>query len=516
MLCWPAFFNGYPLLYPDSTGYLTSGPSVMRALLLGEYGGGYGNRSLLYGLTILPLHVAGTPWPIVGFHAVLTVYVLRLTLQRVARVADVAVLAVALVLAVATGVGWFVGAVMPDILAPLTILCVFLLGIEWHALETGQRWLVAGIALLAVAAHLSHLLLACGLTLGVASLALLARRRVWGAVGRLAMILALATAGQIALNAHLLGQPSLTGQRPPFLLARVIADGPGRWYLQRHCDRLSWAICAYADRLPDDVRGVLWAPDGIWRPASPALRRRLLQEEWPVVWGAVGAYPAEQLRASLRNAWAQLGKFGVWLYDPNPYIGATIGTALPGAERRYASTRQARRQLHEGLFTGIQDVTVKGSLLAIALLAFLLRRRWTHPLGALAVLVLSGVVGNAVIAGALANVEDRYQARVIWLLPFLACALVLALGPPAPRSAPGPDAGAGAGGVRERWRPRTARTGRASPLRCAPARALQQPGGLRLHAARDHPHAAGQQAPQRGFQVDEALPCGEHAFSRWS
>jgi hypothetical protein len=36
-LAWPAFFNGFPLLYPDSMTYLSDGRIVARALFLHRF-----------------------------------------------------------------------------------------------------------------------------------------------------------------------------------------------------------------------------------------------------------------------------------------------------------------------------------------------------------------------------------------------------------------------------------------------------------------------------------------------
>ena len=33
-LCWPAFYNRYPLLFPDSLGYIEAGSPVARAIFL--------------------------------------------------------------------------------------------------------------------------------------------------------------------------------------------------------------------------------------------------------------------------------------------------------------------------------------------------------------------------------------------------------------------------------------------------------------------------------------------------
>jgi hypothetical protein len=42
-----------------------------------------------------------------------------------------------------------------------------------------------------------------------------------------------------------------------------------------------------------------------------------------------------------------------------------------------------------------------------------------------AVWVLAGVVINAVVCGTMSGPHDRYEARVAWLIPFVAIALLL-------------------------------------------------------------------------------------------
>src|ERR1017187_814746 len=71
LLAWPAFYNGFPLLYPDSMTYLGDGPVVARALFLHQFSDYYGMRSFFYSLGILPLHWNLTPWPIVALQCLL-------------------------------------------------------------------------------------------------------------------------------------------------------------------------------------------------------------------------------------------------------------------------------------------------------------------------------------------------------------------------------------------------------------------------------------------------------------
>ena len=72
LMIWPALYNRYPLLYPDSMSYLEDGPLVARALFQREFSDDYGGRSFIYCLGILPFHRNVTPWPIVALNALLT------------------------------------------------------------------------------------------------------------------------------------------------------------------------------------------------------------------------------------------------------------------------------------------------------------------------------------------------------------------------------------------------------------------------------------------------------------
>jgi len=54
-----------------------------------------------------------------------------------------------------------------------------------------------------------------------------------------------------------------------------------------------------------------------------------------------------------------------------------------------------------------------------------MKGRWPSRLVSLAVLIVFVVIANAAVTGILSNVDDRYQGRVIWLLPLLAGLLLL-------------------------------------------------------------------------------------------
>ena len=428
-MMWPAVYNGYPLLYPDSMSYLRQGAPVARALFLHRFAGYYGGRSLIYSVGILPFHWNVTPWPVVFFNALLTAYILWLVVRSLLpeRMPQAYLVLVGL-LSVLTGLGLHVGWIMPDLFGPLLYLAFYLLVFAPETLCRTERWAVVSIAWWCVTSHITHLMLAVGLcALFVALLAVRRRltRQALRPVGTVALIACFGAAAQLALHAYLFGKPSLNGQRPPFLMARMIADGPGRWYLHQHCPTLQVAICAYSNNLPHNVDEFLWSANSIWQRASLPEQERIRNEETPIVLGTLRVYPREELAVSADHFWEQLHTFDLSDYDPNPWILAMVDTVLPGARPKYLRSRQAQETLHDEFFSTVQDWTLVASLLLIVCSAFFRRQAWTPRVIGLATIIGFVVIANAAVTGVLANVEERYQARVIWLVPLLAIVLGL-------------------------------------------------------------------------------------------
>jgi hypothetical protein len=239
------------------------------------------------------------------------------------------------------------------------------------------------------------------------------------------MIVLFAAAVQLALHDYLYGKPSLNGERPPFLMARVIADGPGLWYLQRHCPEVKFVLCDYLHDLPQDPDKFLWGADGIWQNADEDTEKRLRQEEIPFVRATLRAYPVAQLSKSAANFWQQLRSFGLDLFGPSDWVLEEFAGVLPGDRSRYLHSRQARDALPLEFFTSVQNWAVVASLVIIAaFMPSMYRGRRSRLIG-LGLVIVSTVVANALVTGALSTVEERLQSRVIWLLPLLAALLLL-------------------------------------------------------------------------------------------
>lgn len=422
MLMWPAIWNGYPLLYPDSVTYLESGGRVSRALFLHRFSEYYGMRSFIYSLGILPFHWNVSLWPVAALQALITGYVIWLVVRSILpEHAERYFVALCVALSFLTSIGWFVSMVMPDILGPVLYLCVYLHVFAPERMSRMEKAVILAIAWWAVASHATHLIIATGLCVLLLSLSIFNhylrhRRRALVEIGA---VLLLAVAAQMSLHAFLYGRPSLNGDRPPFLMARIIADGPGRWYLQSHCPDPRFSICSYVNRLPATSDDFLWAADGVWEGAPEATRAHLVQEEMPFVAATLRTYPREQMLRSIHNFWEQLTAYHAGV-DANEWMLRELQRGFPSVSERVMQTRQSRDDMPSDFFEPFQDGGVIGALALMAMLGHSIWRYRRRSLAGLGVVIIFVIIANAFVLGAMSNVEDRYEARVIWLLPLLA------------------------------------------------------------------------------------------------
>jgi len=424
MMVWPALCNGYPLLYPDSISYLGDGRWLAKILLLHRATGFSAMRAEIYSLGIFPFHWNVTAWPILALQALLTSYVLWLVMRSlVARQVVAKFLVLVGMINLTTSLGWYVCFIMPDILGPVLYLTIYLLVFARETLSMRERWTVYAIAGWTMAAHSTHLVLAVAVCMLLGLLLALRWSPMRGRGRKIAWVAAialLAAGAQMALHGVLYGKPSLNGNRLPYLTARLVADGPGRWYLQLHCGERRWAMCAWVGNLPHTDDDFLWADGGVWQSASSDAQEQILREEMPLALATVRAYPMAQMRVSLDNFGEELVNFGLWDFDSNAWIESHLDTVLPGARAKYQHTRQAQSRLPVVLFSAVQQWVVMASVLAIVGGVPLLSIRRRGRILGLVAIVVSVVIANALVTAVFSEVDSRYQSRVIWLIPLLA------------------------------------------------------------------------------------------------
>lgn len=438
-----------PALPPKSPGRAAGLSAPQEGVVLA-------GRSIYYGALLEASQLAGSLWWAVAFQALCLAWLMHLLLVTRWGLPIPAFLAIAGLLALATPAGLFTGLLMPDIFAGLAILASALLMAEGKTLQTSQRIGVALLLLFALCAHASHLATAAlllalgtGWTLWNAwttraarsSWAIPTAGRATGArgpwAGGLAWVAAcvvgalLAEAAFSRVVTQALGAPPL---RLPHLTARLVDQGPGTGYLHQVCPELApderWAACNYRDRFPLPWTDFLFEPDparGVFAPADAATKRRLSQEQIGLAWQVLRHDPTGVLGDMAADTARQLTEFRIDIWGLGPgelamYEGR-VPSALMAALR---DSRGARAPQWQDRFSALALAsTGAGALLLLGYLACRWRRRAAarELATCLVALVLAGLLMNAAVCAALAAPLDRFQARVVWLLPLLAAGL---------------------------------------------------------------------------------------------
>ena len=415
MLLWPAFLNGYPLVFSDTGAFLgqTAGPFPVW------------DKPVVYGPLLHAFHWRATLWPATVAQALL----LSWLLWRVGRTLAApggggrarAHLLLVAALCATTAAPWFAALLMPDMLAPALVLAVA--SLAWGEPRPAARIGLALVVAVAAAAHPAHLPV-----LG-ALLAVLAAFRRWRGLRDGAAALAAALLLVVATNAAFQGRAAVSPHGAVFALARLVADGPAARTIEARCPVAGWHVCRWAGRLPTDSDLFLWSPDGpVWAPrldgarpggpisfapeAEAVLRETLAREPWGV------------LRAAAANAVRQLlaVRVGDTLVPDHLAISVAeqFALAFPAAEgARFAASLQSRGGLPAASAPFLWPHLPALVLGAVALPFAASRARAARDARLLGVLscVAVGVLANAAVTGALSGPHDRYGARMAWLLP---------------------------------------------------------------------------------------------------
>jgi hypothetical protein len=449
----PALDNGFPFVYPDTGDYLGgSGLSHIRP----DRPMYYAWFTRLFDLPILvpsstsqtPWNLKGwSPWPSVVLQSLITAWVIWRFASTLFRLtAAFRLLFLALLLVLGTSLPWLVGQIMPDIFTPLMILALALLCFTKDMLPRPSGIILVLLIGTAVAFHQANLLVALWMLPALGLCALLGwrpskpflRGLFASGIGLTLGVVALVTMNLVS------GRFGLSSGGSVFLLARFMEDGTALSYLEKACPKRRFSVCAYLDELRSFRPTMITLPGCgsaqtvfnnyfIWEGPLERLGgfRAEESEASAIVAGTLSAYPLAQFRASVNNGLRQLFSFrtgeGLCAYPETSSWSMTIDTIFgPVVYDHYLKSKQIRDALRLEFLNYIHAAVLVAS--SLVLIGFLVvRGPRKQPLAffaSLSVIVL--VAGNAFTLGVLSGVGDRYQSRVVWLVPVLAACIVLA------------------------------------------------------------------------------------------
>jgi hypothetical protein len=447
---WPAIYNGAPLLYSDTSAYVRYADVAVAKFThhsprwwarqreqsdptaSGQSHGDsektpFMGRSIYYGMLLRLGDAYGMMmWPSIVLQAAALLLAIVLTLTN-AGFDRLAVCVSVPLLAVATPVAFFASRLMPDMFAGVAILAVASLIV--YGDRMARTLLLAWVGLLAAALlfHSTHVLTA----LALAAIYLLGRlffqiRVSWLGLGAVALCILVAFAGDAAFSIATRMAYGATPIRPPFMTARVIADGPGEAYLRSNCPQSGFVVCDFIDRFPTTADHFLWSSDttqgGVFVPADPSTRRALSAEQFRFVLAVLRYDPLGEIVSVGRDTWKQLSLISVSDFNYDDIDKQEFRQELPLDHLKVAEGTRA--------WTGTMPVSLISAVVMFVFIVSIAYVVWAvvrttksdldHQLRQLAIAVVIGVVVNGFICGAMSDQIARYQSRVIWVITLMA------------------------------------------------------------------------------------------------
>ena len=416
-----------------------------------------GARSPFYGVLLHGTYEMGSIWILAALQSALAAWVGYLLWRTLAPKAPLwSYLALTAVVVVGSSLSFFTTFAMPDVFAGIGAASAILLLVQPDRLRRAEKIGLWVLLTYSLAIHKSHLITAVGLVvLGYLLLLIMGLKRevLLKRAGVVVAAMLVAWMSGVAFGQLYKMRTGLPLDHPPFLLARVLADGPGQDYLHTACakDNNAYAVCFFAKNLNSATTEniVLWSNRrnlGVFNISNRATRIRLENEETPFVVGTVAQEPLDEIGAAFLNWGKQLVYVQVDdpLRNPAAFLAGRYWptTSLPKLIPNFAACRpphSCRSPIKQDKLAYWHEGVL---ILAMIFLIWRLTRRDVRSAFSMSglkrddesarvlatiALLLVAVLVNAAVCGVLSGPFARYQARIVWIVPLAAALTACAL-----------------------------------------------------------------------------------------
>ena len=422
-----AFYNRFPLLYPDSGNYLTNSISLTPSV----------DKVIGYSFFIRIVSWQATTWTIVLFQNLIISYLIFrfLGLFFSNKKLYIYHFISLMILLFFSSLCWFSCQIMPDIFTPVLII-LFIVFLNQKKLNHVDFAIYILLVFLCLITHMSNVFLLLMLLISMFIVIVIKKPEpaVFIKIKIRSLILFITAVMSVLFimtynYSHGRGFKTL-GSSNILLTAKFNNTGLLKMYLDDIClSNEECVLCKYKDSLPASSDEFLWSNrsplydyqeplevNKPWMKANekyaPVVKGIILTPKYyPKIFKDIIKYTGLQL-VSFKIGTGKI-PFGI---NSAPYypIRDHFENELPS----FFKSLQNTGELKFGIFEFLVSITFILSLIIIIIGVFLIKQNYLLRFASVVIMV--SLLYNAFITSTLSVVEDRYQSRIIWLIPLLA------------------------------------------------------------------------------------------------
>ncbi len=424
LIIWPAIYNGFPLVYSDSGTYLHSSTDLITPM----------DRPIYYGFFLRITAMKEYTWIAVIMQGLIGAFLIKdlLSIYFKKHLLSISLI-VLLLLAVFTGLPWYASQLMPDIFTAFAGVCVILLLKKTDA-QMYQKILYFCLLFLSIGVHLSNTLI-----IGLVVMVLFTydfirlKGKIKSIILSYSAIFVTCLIGLIShstINYIQHGVFKTSRGTDLFLAAKCLETPLLKTYMNDNPHHISIPFSDQIDSIPNSTCAFLWDSKS---PLNKAGVDRIKTSEsyGPVIKDllSIPKYRRLFLKEMFNSSLVQV-KFhsigsGLLSYQENSAPMSAIKNSFDRDLYSYRHAIQYSEDL-EYFYPRILSKWVFNCSILICLIVLFVRKLRTELL-ALFIFTFAILYWNAFITAGLANIYDRLQVRVVWLLTFTAIVVIIKL-----------------------------------------------------------------------------------------
>lgn len=409
-LLYLGFYNNYPFVYSDTGTYIRSGIKCIIPI----------DRPVYYGLFIRHFSLLTSLWYVVFAQSLIISYLLFFIFKYFFyKNYRLYFLISVIVLTLTTSVSFHISQIMPDIFTSVSILSFFVLLVV-KPIKIIDNIIISTLFIFSIFTHNSHLYIILLLLLFVLTLCLFKKRFglefinykkiVHISVLYLITLILIPTCNYLISNSFFYSKAS-----DIFLFQKMYDIGILDKYLKENCENKNYNICIYKDSLPYDI---------LWDSRSPLNKTG----NWLDVKDECHTINMDILRTPkyfklffLKTIQSTLKQFFHFSLDESAYNTESeieINNYYKHEIREFYSSMQVNNKLNFKFLNYIQLLIFFISF--ISFFIFLSNKLCIYETAVLKFsiyFILISLVANAFVCSTFSCVIDRYQSRVVWLIP---------------------------------------------------------------------------------------------------